>query len=63
MRDGGKMDRPTNGGGDEGWVGRWTVVRMRGVEMRDGGKMDRRTNGGGDEGWVGRWTGLRMGCR
>ena len=38
MRDGGKMDRRTNGGGDEGWVGRWTVVRM----------------GGGDEGWVGR---------
>ena len=24
MRDGGgKMDRRTNGGGDEGWVGRW----------------------------------------
>ena len=36
MRDGGKMDRHTNGGGDEGWVGRWTCVRMGGVEMRDG---------------------------
>ena len=32
---GGKMDRRTDGGGDEGWVGRWTGVRM-GVEMRDG---------------------------
>ena len=45
-----KMDRRTNrgmmdgwedgqaykwGSGDEGWVGRWTDVRM-GVEMRDG---------------------------
>ena len=29
------MDRPTNGGGDEGWVGRWTGVRMGGVGMRD----------------------------
>ena len=42
-------------------MGRWTSVRMGGVEMRDGGKMDRHTNGGGDEGWVGRWTCVRMG--
>ena len=35
MRDGGKMDRRTNGGGDEGRVGRWTDVQM-GVEVRDG---------------------------
>ena len=32
---GGKMNRSTNGGGDEGRVGRWTGVRM-GVEMIDG---------------------------
>ena len=32
---GGNMDMSTNGGGDEGWVGRWTGARM-GVDMRDG---------------------------
>ena len=70
MRDGGKMDRRTNGGGDEGWVGRWIGVRRWGgdegwwedgqaceweVEMRDGWD-DGQTYewGGGDEGWVGR---------
>ena len=44
------MDRSTNGGGDEGWVGRWTCVRM-GVEMRDGWEDGQAYEGGGDEGW------------
>ena len=54
------MNRRTNGGGDEGRVGRWTGLRM-GVDMRNGWEEGQTYEWGGDEGRVGRWTGVRMG--